>query len=248
MARFIPNSITRALGQQAQQVRNSSGLSKPPVLLNDAEVKELLGKFFNLANLQKLVEKGRDAIQPRMASTPVPEAGLLAIAAYTSAGLDSMIHQTYFSGGGPVHRRDAVKALEGLIKGTLSTIALTKFDMVKRNMTLDPEQVRLLYQPGALLGFDRITSVTLQPHQVYRGGNIDLSIKPLEGVVDISLLSAYSGSHDRAEREGMLDPGGVYEVIHMESGREVSPLDIGTKHRPLHPENWKIVLREIPSS
>jgi hypothetical protein len=218
------------------------------VLLNDTQTKALLGKFFNLDNLHKLVEKGRGAIQPRMASTPIPEAGLLAIAAYTSAGLDGMIRETYFAGGGPADRRDAVKALEGLIKATLPTIALTKFDVVKRNMTLDPEQVRSVYRPGALLSFDRITSVTLQPHQIYRGGNVDLSIKPFSGVVDISLLSKYSGSHERAEREGMLDPGGVYEVTHMESGREASPLDVGTKQMPLHSENWKIVLRELKPS
>lgn len=231
-----------------QQVRNTHGLSKPPVLLNDIEAKALLGKFFNLAYLQKVVENGRGAIQARTAQTPVPEAGLLAIAAYTSAGLDRMIHETYLLGGGPVDRRDAVKALEGLIQCTLPTIALTKFDVVKRNMTLNPEDARLLYRPGALISFDRITSVTLQPHQVYRGGNVDLSIKPHLGVINVSSLSTFSGSHDRAEREGMLDPGGVYEVTHMESGREDSPLDSQNKNKSLHPENWKIVLRELGPS
>ena len=245
MPRIIPHNIQHALGQQ---VRHASGTAKPPVLLNDAEAKALLGRFFNLAHLQKVVENGRAAIQPRTAKERVPEAGLLAIAAYTSAGLDRMIHETYFSGGGPADRRDAVKALEGLIQGTLPTIALTKFDVVKRNMTMDPSEVRTLYRPGALISFERITSVTLQPHQVYRGGNLDLTIKPYLGVVNVSTLSTFSGSHDRAEREGMLDPGGVYEVTHMESGREDSPLDAGNKQKSLHSENWKIVLREIGPS
>lgn len=245
MRRTVPNNLTRAIGQQVQQFRNLHGQVKPAVVLNDTEARALLGKFFNLDYLQKLVEKGRGTIRPRAAQVAIPEAGLLAIAAYASAGLDSMIHETYFSVGGPAHRRDAVKALEGLIRDTLSSMALTKFDQVKRNMTLSPEHVRQQYQPGALIRFDRITSVTLQPHQVYRGGNVDLSIKPLAGVVDVSLLSSYSGSHERAEREGMLDPGAVYEVIHMESGREDSPMDAGAKKRPLHLENWKIVLREI---
>jgi hypothetical protein len=242
---MISNNLPRTIGHQARHV---SGVGSQSIVLNDTEAKVVLGKFFNLDLLQKVVAKGRISLQPRAERTPVPEAGLLAIAAYTSAGLDRMIYQTYFSGGGPADRHDAAKALEALILETLPKIALTQVSVVKRNLTLNPTDVRLLYRPGSLVRFDRITSVTLQPHQVYRGGNVDLTIKPRLGVIDVSSLSTFSGSHDRAEKEGMLDPGAIYEVTRMEGGRENSPLDPENRHKSLHPENWTIALQELRPS
>ena len=91
------NSLSRATGNVAKNVR---GIAQETVRITDREAIELLGKFCNLKYLSEIVDKGRGAIQPRTAQTPVSEAGLLAIAAYTSAGLDRMIHDTYSPTGG----------------------------------------------------------------------------------------------------------------------------------------------------
>jgi len=145
-----------------------------------------------------------------------------------------MIHETYSSSGGPRHRREAMLALESLILRTLPTMALTRVSAVKRNLTLNPEEFRSMYKPGALVRFDRITSVTLQPHQVYRGGNVDLTIGSDIDVIDVSSLSAFSNQYARGEKEGMLEPGSIFEVLRMEPRKEYSSL---------HSEEWSVFLR-----
>lgn len=238
-------NFLRIVGNQAKPVASGNSQGSP---LREAEAKALLGRFFNLVHLMQIVEQGRGSVQPRVAQHPVSEAGLLAIAAYTSAGLDRMIHDTYTPFGGPRDRRDAAKALESLILQTLPAMALTKAPIVKRNLTLAPSLARSIYRPGALVSFDRITSVTLQPHQVYRGGNIDLTIKPEFGVIDVSALSTFSGKTARGEKEGMLEPGSVYEVVRMNNGSEDSPLNPQPGGAPLHSEYWQIVLQQRKSS
>ncbi len=238
---MIFNNLLRALGRQAT---HSPGVNSQRFTSSEAEAKALLGRFFNLAHLMQIVEQGRGGVQPRVAQHPMSEAGLLAIAAYTSAGLDRMIHDTHNPFGGPRDRHDAAKALESLILETLPTMALTKAPIVKRNLTLDPSLARSIYCPGAEVSFDRITSVTLQLHQIYRGGNIDLTIKPQFGVIDVSALSTFSGQTLRGEKEGMLEPGKVYEVIDMQSGREDSPLNSPAAGARLHAEYWRITLQQ----
>ncbi|MCR2747123.1 hypothetical protein [Limnobacter parvus] len=235
------NSLSRATGNLAKHVR---GISQESARIADCDVIKLLGKHCNLNYLREIVGNGRSAIQPRTAQTSVSEAGLLAIAAYTSAGLDRMIHETYSSTGGPSHHRGAMLALESLILRTLHTMALTRVGAVKRNLTLNPEEFRSIYKPGALVRFDRITSVTLQPHQVYRGGNVDLTIGSDIDVIDVSSLSAFSGQHARGEKEGLLEPGSIFEVLRMEPRKEHSPLDLPQPGAPLHCEEWSVVLRQ----
>lgn len=242
---MIFNNLLRVFGQQA---KNSPFVNSQSILLNESDAAALLGRFFNLTHLKQIVEQGQESVKPRVAQRTISEAGLLAIAAYTSAGLDRMIHEAHSPMGGPRDRREMAKALESFILETLPTIALTKASVVKRNLTLDPSLVRSLYRPGALISFDRITSVTLQPHQVYRGGNVDLTIKPEFGVIDVSALSTFSGKTARGEKEGMLEPGKVYEVIDMQSGREDSPLNPQPGGAPLHSEYWRIVLQQCQSS
>lgn len=235
------NSLSRATGNVAKNVRS---IAQETVRITDREAIELLGKFCNLKYLSEIVGKGRGAIQPRTAQTPVSEAGLLAIAAYTSAGLDRMIHDTYSPTGGLRHQREAIKTLESLILKTLPTIALTRVSLVKRNLSFHPDEFRSLYRPGALISFDRITSVTLQPHQVYRGGNVDLTIGSDINVINVSSLSTFSGKHVRGESEALLEPNTVYEVIRMQHGREHSPLNPSKAFAPLHAEEWSVNLRQ----
>lgn len=242
---MLLNSLSRATGNIVKNVR---GISQGSARIADRDAIELLGKYCNLKYLREIVDSGRSAIQPRIAQTPVSEAGLLAIAAYTSAGLDRMIHETYSSTGGPRHRREAMRTLESLILTTLPTMALTRVNAVKRNLTLNPDEFRSLYRPGALVRFDRITSVTLQPHQIYRGGNVDLTIGSDIDVINISSLSTFSGKHARGEKEGLLEPGSIFEVIRMEQGREHSPLDSPRPDAPLHSEEWSVVLRQSECS
>jgi hypothetical protein len=225
------HSLARVTENLAKHVR---GISQESARMNDHEAIELLGKHCNLNYLREIVGNGRSAIHSRTAQTPVLEVGLLAIAAYTSAGLDRMIHETYSSTGGPRHRREAMLALESLILRTLPTMALTRVSAVKRNLTLNPEEFRSIYKPGALVRFDRITSVTLQPHQVYRGGNVDLTIGSDIDVIDVSSLSAFSNQYARGEKEGMLEPGSIFEVLRMEPRKE---------HSSLHSEEWSVFLR-----
>lgn len=239
------NSFLRATENLAKNLRC---MGQEPARITDHDAMDLLGKYCNLKYLREIVDKGRSAIQPRSAQTSIPEAGLLAIAAYTSAGLDRIIHDTYSSTGGPFNRREAIRALESLILRTLPTIALTRVSAAKRNLILNPDEFRSLYRPGALVRFDRITSVTLQPHQVYRGGNVDLTIGADIGVIDVSSLSTFSGKHARGEKEGLLEPGSVFQVIRMEQGREHSPLDSTRPVAPLHSEEWSVVLRQSESS
>ncbi len=65
------------------------------------------------------------------------------------------------------------------------------------------------------MDFPRLTSVTLAPRQVYRGGNVDFVIHTREGVVSVAPLSFYQGDADRGtggEDEGMLDIDAAYRV------------------------------------
>lgn len=54
------------------------------------------------------------------------EAGLFAIAAYTSAGLDRFIHEAHSLMGGPRHRREDIKLLETLT-GVVDVSAFSTF-------------------------------------------------------------------------------------------------------------------------
>lgn len=240
---MIFKQLMRAIGYDICQ----TPIGVKPLQPHQAEAIALIGKHFNLRFLNEIVENGRAAVRPKMAQHPIPEEGLLAIAAYTSAGLDQMIQQSHLPVSGRRDQHQVAKILEALILDTLTRVAPTPASLVKRNVLLNPEQVRSMYSPGAVVQFDRITTVTLQPYQVYRGGNIDLSIMPHIGVIDVSALSVYSKSTKRGEKEGLLQPGGQYEVIRMEGGREVSPLDVPNAPR-LHAENWQITLKELPPS
>lgn len=227
-------------------VQNSRGISQASARISDHEAIALLGKYYNLKNLENIVGQGRSAIRPRNTQRPVSEAGMLAIAAYTSAGLDRMIRETYSSTGGPYQSRADAMALESLIVETLDTIAPTRVSFAKRNMTLNGADFRSMFNRDASVHFKRITSVTLQPHQVYRGGNVDLTIRPDFDVIDVSPLSIYSRDHarGRGEREALLVPGSVFEVIEVQQGREHSPIKPSQLGAPLHQEFWRVVLRQ----
>lgn len=241
---MFTNSLSRATGLVAQNVRSNIQAS---ACITEREAIGLLGKFFNMKYLENIVGQDRSAIQPRKAQCPVSEAGLLAIAAYTSAGLDRMIRETYFTNDGLPGRRNDIKTLESLILETLPKIAPTPVSFAKRNLTLNPMEFKSLYRHGGVVRFERITSVTLQPYQVYRGGNVDLTIKPDFSVIDVTSLSRYSAKHARGEKEALLVPGSVYEVIDIQGRLEDSLLNPSPLFAPKHPEVWSVTLRQTES-
>jgi len=72
---------------------------------------------------------------------------------------------------------------------------------------------------------------------------VDLTIGSDIDVIDVSSLSAFSNQDARGEKEGMLEPGSIFEVLRMEPGKEHSPLNSPRPGAPLHCEEWSVVLR-----
>lgn len=186
----------------------------------NAEMKACLKKYVNLDFAQKIYEKNKDRIQPRDESNPPTEAGILAVIAYTSGGLDK--HLARFEAQGNSIRDEKFKQDMTLLKKTIGdTIKLLKntdVDVVRRNTQLHKGLLDA-FAPGKQIQFDRITSVTLNSKQAYTGGNVDFVIRPKEGVVSVENLSEYT-SNKGGEAEAILEPGAKYEVVSVDEGKE----------------------------
>lgn len=181
----------------------------------------LLGKHVNLDFAHNIFEQARPFIQPRHARSNPSEVGLLTLIGFTSAGLDRKFH---FAHQQDVHSPSYVAAkelgeLENLAKNTILQLALRPIQQVRRNTALDLDGLKS-FEPGKVVQFDRLTSVTMSTNQSYTSGNLDMVFSLNQGIVDVSRLSAYQGKNGKGENEGLLDPGSRFIVEAMYAGKE----------------------------
>jgi hypothetical protein len=213
----VPSSPTRAFSTTPAQAGIANFFSTP-----EDPVKANLKKFVSREFTERIVSGGEGSVQPRHPDKPVSREGMHAIAAYTSGGLNQKLAELHIPNA-HVPDKEALEQLEDTIQETILSMAKTPADEVRRNTALDAE-VLAAYQPGAKIGFDRITSVTTAPTQAYSGGNVDFVIKTKEGVVSVDSLSDFSTKkHKSGESEGILDPSAGYEVVSVTQGREKDP-------------------------
>ncbi|MBW8828444.1 MAG: hypothetical protein JF606_03230 [Burkholderiales bacterium] len=182
---------------------------------DDKNVEQCLAKYVNIGFVKQLVAKARDSLQYRDPNKQPSDAGLALIAAYTSAGLDRHLAEFHARVRRDPRFNEDMLLFEKTIGDTIKLLKKGEAKVVRRNVQLDRDTVAS-FAPGSVVGFDRLTSVTIKPQQTYRGGNVDFVIETRAGVVQVEPLSDY----DKAEREGILDLGAVFEVVKVETGRE----------------------------
>ena len=202
----------------------------------------LLGKHVNLDFVQNILEQARPSIQPRHSAANPSEVGLLALIGYTSAGLDGKFNSAHQQLNRIPGQKEAVELLklEDLVKNTISQLALRPIQQVRRNTVADLDSLKL-FEPGKVIRFDRLTSVTMSPNQVYTGGNLDMIISLNKGIADVSKLSVYYAKSGRGENEGILDPGSQFVVEAMYAGKENNKASLD----PLNAPAKTILLRQI---
>jgi|GEM_PF-6299567 len=190
----------------------------------NSEMNDCLRKYVNLDFAQEIYNNNKDRILPRNKDHPPLEAGILALIGYTSGGLDK--HLARFEAQGHLIRDEKFKQdmllLKKAISDTIKLLKKTNVDVVRRNTQLHHSLLDV-YMPGKRIEFDRITSVTLLPHQTYTGGNVNFIIRPQKGVVSVESLSVFTSSKNSeksGEAEGILDPGSRYEILDVKEGKE----------------------------
>ncbi|MES2832746.1 MAG: hypothetical protein V4695_12215 [Pseudomonadota bacterium] len=209
---------------------------------------KILRQYMNIDLARQILEDNRACILPRDANLPPPNCGMLAIVAYTAGHLDRQIaHMEQVSANGinrPEFRQLA--STKALIAGTISRIQKTDVSIVRRNVQFTKETIAG-YTPGKTIQFDRLTSVTYHPQQVFTGGNVDFVIHTANGVVSIDPLSHFKSTGlqtNGGEAEGMLDIDSRYSVIAINSGKENGNPSIDENCYPTK----TIVLQEIDTS
>ena len=244
--------VTETAGKTAVAERGATSLTRlrrllpvfgrPPPACDNVRI---LGKFVNLDLARQMVDDNRTNIVARDPSRPPAECGLLAIVAYTAGHLDRKIADMERIAGASGCRTELMElaSAKALIAATVGRIEKTAAPVVRRNVQLTRDLLDA-YQPGKTVQFDRLTSVTCAPAQVYTGGNVDFVIHTANGVVSLDALSLFKNngvSTTGGEVEGMPDIGSRYRVVDVVAGKE--------NRRPspdeaLYPART-IILREI---
>ena len=230
MAALRP-ATTTVLSKPAATTRDTSSISRLLHLLpfarippQDPEHLQMVGKYVNLDLARQIVEENRSAVVPRDPDLPPDECGLLAIVAYTAGHLDRKIAAVEQLSDADKHRPEArqLLAAKGLIAETVGRIQKIDVPVVRRNVQLT-RAVLDAYSVGKTVQFDRLTSVTCAPAQVYTGGNVDFIIHTASGVVSLSPLSLFKNNgagNAGGEAEGMPDVGSRYQVVDLVAGKE----------------------------
>ncbi len=207
----------------------------------EAHIEQCLARHVRIDFVKNILERELNTMEFRHADQQPSNAGLAAVIGFTSAGLDKKLAAYHDSTLLDPGFNADMALLERTIGDTVKLLKKSAVKVARRNVALDQSALGP-YTPGALVQFERTTSVTLKPRQTYTGGNADFVITTESGVASVNHLSVFrTGAGRPGENEGILDPGCSYEVVKVEAGRENGV----PSHDPDHYPAVTIHLREV---